>query len=412
MTSLKCWNSGVESNGSAFILSPLGCGVFSRVPAVSEEEAASSILLVFAGQLLVGDPASDDLLHYSDEAFRIGRLTVVVSKRLFVNVPKQVEWLHADVRAVQAALQETPEVLHRVGMDVAVHILHSVIDDGVLIIVFKSVVGLQFVGEYRSPGFDVLPDLFLQFRLAAVINDHRPHIAVAFDHSKYHRLVLPACASNNALTFRLVHVPRLAADEGLINLDFATKFVEPTFLHRQTNAMKHKPRSFLSDPKTPMDFIAADTVFATDNQPCSSKPLLKRDRRIFKDSSSLQRERGPQVSGIAFPYALFGEPRYLLGAALRALHDTIGPSQFHHELSAVIEVREPDDRVSEGVRRFHVSSMRPTSWNVKYIIALNCADGIVGLDCPKPSKTLMGNQRSVQRHARRFIPQAVAIRSL
>src|ERR1035441_3783925 len=53
MTSLKCWNSGVESNGSAFILSPLGCGVFSRVPAVSEEEAASSILLVFAGQLLV-----------------------------------------------------------------------------------------------------------------------------------------------------------------------------------------------------------------------------------------------------------------------------------------------------------------------------------------------------------------------
>ena len=72
MTSLKCWNSGVESNGSAFILSPLGCGVSFRVPAVSEEEVVSSILLVLAGQLFVGNSASNDLFHYSNEAFCIG----------------------------------------------------------------------------------------------------------------------------------------------------------------------------------------------------------------------------------------------------------------------------------------------------------------------------------------------------
>src|ERR1022692_111654 len=53
MTSLKWWNSGVESNGSAFILSPLGYGVSFRVLAVSEEEVASSILQVLAGKLLV-----------------------------------------------------------------------------------------------------------------------------------------------------------------------------------------------------------------------------------------------------------------------------------------------------------------------------------------------------------------------
>src|ERR1039457_7271168 len=72
MTSLKCWNSGVESTGSAFILSPLGCGVSFRVPAVSEEEVVSSILLVLAGQLFVGNSASNDLFHYSNEAFCIG----------------------------------------------------------------------------------------------------------------------------------------------------------------------------------------------------------------------------------------------------------------------------------------------------------------------------------------------------
>jgi hypothetical protein len=37
MTFLKYWNSGVESNGSAFILSPLGYGVSFRAPAVSEK---------------------------------------------------------------------------------------------------------------------------------------------------------------------------------------------------------------------------------------------------------------------------------------------------------------------------------------------------------------------------------------
>jgi hypothetical protein len=31
------------------------------------------------------------------------------------------------------------------------------------------------------------------------------------------------CRSGKALAFRLVHVPRVAADEGFVNLDFALK---------------------------------------------------------------------------------------------------------------------------------------------------------------------------------------------
>src|ERR1039457_2916972 len=245
MTSLKCRNSGVESNGSAFILSPLGYGVSFRVPAVFEEEAASSILQVLAGKLLVGDPASNNLLHHSYEALRICGLTVVISKRLFIDIAEQVERFHADISAMQPAFQETPEVLHRVGMDVAVYILHRVINDGMLIIVFKTFVRLQFIGEDCGSGFDMLSDLPLQFRLAAVINDHRPHIAVALNHSKHHGLVLPACAGNDAFAFRLVHIPGLATDEGFVNLNFTTQFVKTTLLHGETNTVKHKPCGLL-----------------------------------------------------------------------------------------------------------------------------------------------------------------------
>ena len=143
MTSLKCWNSGVASNSSAFILSPLGYGVSFRVPAVSEEEAASSVLLVLAGQLLVGNPASDNLLHDRGEALRVRKAPSVVTKSLFIDVAEQVERLYADVRSVQAALQETPEVLHSVRVDVPIHI-HShtnrVVDDRVLKITLQGFV--------------------------------------------------------------------------------------------------------------------------------------------------------------------------------------------------------------------------------------------------------------------------------
>jgi hypothetical protein len=38
---------------------------------------------------------------------------------------------------VQAALQEAPEILHAVGVYIAIHVLDCVIDDGVLVIRFQ-----------------------------------------------------------------------------------------------------------------------------------------------------------------------------------------------------------------------------------------------------------------------------------
>ena len=372
MTSLKCWNSGVELNGSAFILSPLGCGASFRVPAVSGEEDASSILQALAGQLLVGDSASDNLFHYSNETLRVRGLAVVVAKCLFIDIAEQVERLNADVRAMQATLQETPEVFHRVGVDLAVHVLHGVVDDGVLIVVFKSVIGLQFIGEDRGPGFNMFTHLFLQFRFASVVYNHRTHVSVALHHAKHHGLVLAARAGNDALAFRLVHVSGFAADEGLINLDLSAELIESALLHGETNAMEHKPRGLLGNTESAMDLITADTVFATNNQPCGSEPFFKWDRRVFEDRPSLQREGRTFVFRVALPDAIFGEVGNVARPALRALHDAISPPQRSHKLAAVFEIGEPEDRVSKGIWGFHASSMRPITWKVKYIITLIC----------------------------------------
>ena len=370
MTSLKCWNSGVTLKGSALILSPLGCGASFRVPAVSEEEVASSILQVLAGKFLVSNPASNNLFHDASKAFRIRKVPGVVAESLFVNVTEEMERLDADVGSMQATLQEAPEVLHRVGVDVSIDVLDCVVNEGVLIVGCKAVIGFQFIAEYRGASFDAFADQRLKVFLLASVNMPCYDFSATLHHSKDNFFTLRPASGNLLVTLRFVHIPSLATDESLVYFNFATEFVEPSFLHGKTDAMVHKPSSLLSDFQSAMEFIGTDSILATDEEPRGAEPLLKGNRGILKNRSSLQREGGSLMARVALPYALFGEPRDLIGAALRAFHNTIRPAQFHHELVAVLEIREPDNCVSEGVWRFHISSMRQNSRNVKYVIAL------------------------------------------
>lgn len=135
MTSLKCWNSGVESNGATFILLPSVSGFVSRVPGAFGREVSSNSFFRFASQLLVSNSASHDLFHDSGEALRISGFAIVIAESLFVKVPEQMERLNTDVGSVQTTLQETPEVLHCVRVNGPVRILDCVIDNGVLVVV-------------------------------------------------------------------------------------------------------------------------------------------------------------------------------------------------------------------------------------------------------------------------------------
>jgi hypothetical protein len=75
--------------------------------------------------------------------------------------------------------------------------------------------------------------------------------------------------------------------------------------------------------------------------------------------------------GVALPYTSLDKPRNPFGTAPRAFHDAIRPSKFNHELAAMLEIREVDDCVSEGVGgfAFHDQSMLFLLGYVKYIIA-------------------------------------------
>ena len=148
------------------------CGVESRVLRLVARSARSSPALppklaiclatrkaavlprtFLPGEFVPSQALPDRLSDGDAEALRIGHhraaimLAIVVAKRLFIDVAEQVEGFDAHVGAIQTALEETPEVLHTVGVDISTDILFGVVDDLVYILFFQSPIGHQFVGE-------------------------------------------------------------------------------------------------------------------------------------------------------------------------------------------------------------------------------------------------------------------------
>jgi len=77
------------------------------------------------------EPLADDLANRTVEPVKVVQrfsvlvLSVVIAVHLFVDIPEQVERLYADVRALQSTLQQTPEILHAVRVDLAANVFDT-----------------------------------------------------------------------------------------------------------------------------------------------------------------------------------------------------------------------------------------------------------------------------------------------
>src|SRR5205085_361517 len=143
-----------------------------------------------------------------------------------------------DVGAMQAALQETPEILHGVRVNIPIYVFNCVIDNRVLVVVLQSLIRLQLITENCCTSLDVFTNLLLKFLLASAIDHEGANIAAPFDHAHDNGLILTASASNNTLTLRPVHIAGLAADECFIYFDFAAKLAAIVILQCKPNSVE------------------------------------------------------------------------------------------------------------------------------------------------------------------------------
>jgi hypothetical protein len=122
-----------------------------------------------------------------------------------------------------------------------------------------------------------------------------------------------------------------------------------------TDAVIHEPCGFLSHPDCAVDFVGTHTVFAIDNLPHSSQPLVQTERRVFKDRSSLRSELTVVMARTALPAIVLGKERDILAPASRT-GDTFRPAPRYDVFAAVRWIGKVYDGFLEGGEYgFHVA---------------------------------------------------------
>ncbi len=145
----------------------------------------------------------------------------------------------------------------------------------------------------------------------------------------------------------LVHVPRPATDESLIDLDFSTELPARLPLQRQPDSLKHEPSRLLADSRSPADFVGTDTVLAVRQHPHCKQPLVQSDWRILKDSPDLDGELRLRMPSLALPNSPRRYECDILRPTGRA-HNAIRPAPRHEIVQAVVGIRKVEDRFLKG----------------------------------------------------------------
>jgi hypothetical protein len=309
-------------------------------------------LLAFPGQSIPREATASNLRTDVREAFRVSQFTVVVPERLFVQVAEQMERLHADVRAVQLPFYQTPEIFHRVRVDVSTCVLYGVIHNGVLVVASQSIVGFQRVTEERRASLYVLTNLAMEFMLPPVRNGKGADVSAALYHSKGDSFVFPARTGDYLRSALRVHIAGLATDERFVNLDFTLQLGCGFVLHGFTNPMEHEPRRLLSQSEITGDLATANTIPAVGNQPHGGKPLVETDGRFIQYRSNLNGELFPARGRFALPDTAGLEEHRFLGPAVGALR-SVRPTLRREVPERVVGISEVNNRFSQCLRGVH-----------------------------------------------------------
>lgn len=245
--------------------------------------------MILAGDLIPSEALADQLRSSHFEAVEIVHIFAeVVAVGLLVQVTEQMERFDTHVGSADAALQERPEVLKGIGVDVSIDVLNGMVYDLMGVIGCQSFVGHQSVRVECRARFNMLSDLRLKRFLLAVRNDDSADLPAALHDPEHRSLILAASAGDAAFPFGNVHIPRLAANESLVGLDMAAGFFNGAIVQRHANAVIQEPCRFLSDTDVLGYLAGTNSVLAIDNEPQRHKPFVDADGRVFHQGAGLQ----------------------------------------------------------------------------------------------------------------------------
>jgi hypothetical protein len=306
---------------------------------------------------LVCKPLTDDLGKRQREPSAVIVVALVVTKRLFVKIPERMERLDAHVCAFQPALQERPEVLDAVRVDVPLNVAFGVVDHLMDIIDRQAVVGTPSVAEYTRAALDIFAHNALQRRAAGIGNVAQADFLRLAIQEAHHDCFAGPARRRDLASLILMHEASGTADKRLVYLEIACDLSERAILHRFANAVEHEPCAFLRNTQIAGDLAGANAILAVGDQPDRREPFVETDRRVLKDGADLGAELLLRVLGLALPNAARGEQGHLRATARRTSH-TVRPAQRNRRAHAVIGIREISDRFVKRGRYIRVHALK------------------------------------------------------
>lgn len=272
-------------------------------------------------------------------------MPLVVAEGLLIKVAVEVEWLDRNISAANRTLQQAPEILKAIRVNVTVNVGFCMVDDFMRVLGIKTRVGLQGVSVKLGASGNVFANLFLKMMLPSVLHNRKAYLAgLAFEQPKHNSFTHSASAGNLSRPLTSVHVPRFAADESLISLNGPGHFIDRSVMLRVTNSVQHEPCRLLRYAKRTGDLVARYTVLAICEHPHRAEPLIKTNGGILENGSDLNRELF--AASEARPHQPRLEKRQLLALAAWAL-GTIRPLSFGNSF----EARQWVGKVAYGIQQ-------------------------------------------------------------
>jgi hypothetical protein len=203
----------------------------------------------------------------------------------------------------------------------------------------------------------MLPDDLLNIFAAGILDGRQPHsafpFAVPLQQSHNGNFASSPAPVNHSLTATLMHVPRFAANVSFVNFNFlttTTHFHERAGLHGESDPVKDEPCGFLCNSNSPVNLIRTNSVLAIRNHPNSTKPLVKTNRGILKNSSDLNGKLPSGVNALTLPLALILQKNNIIPTASWTSDNSTRPASFLDVFKAGIWIRKVNDSLSKGLQ--------------------------------------------------------------
>ena len=112
--------------------------------------------MVFAGYFGVGKTLAYNLRYRQVKAVRITSLAIVETKSLLIEITEKMKRFYRNIRAIDSALQQTPEVFDAVSVNDSVNVSLRMIDHLMSVFILKVPVRAQRVRVNMRTRFNVL----------------------------------------------------------------------------------------------------------------------------------------------------------------------------------------------------------------------------------------------------------------